>query len=210
MLDVFKRIVFFISCLSACLWTPLKSTEVPWVVYASQEDPTDVCRCYVESMEKTFDIKELVRLIVELRDYMVSTGCYFPRLTTFLEVSRNVLTQEGLEIDDVAFDALWAEFARHDKLEGFPTQQIKHKHHHKKHKKDKEIRVNSKTAVGFIKFFAGSLLCLVPVPMVQSAGIALAVIGASEMADGAREQSDKKEWQERMDSNRRMDAALEH
>src|ERR1700730_6747242 len=137
-------IVFCVLCISSSIWTPLKANAI--VILAGQENPTDICRSHAKAMEDAFDLHELIRLIVELREYMTSTGCYFPRLTTFLEASRDALRREGFEIEDIAFDALWAEFARYEQSEGFPPKQIKHHkhHHHKKHKKEKDLKISSK------------------------------------------------------------------
>lgn len=177
----------------------------------ASKEPTDICLSQVRRIEECVDLDQLVFMIVQIRDYLVWNGCYFPSLTAILDSCREIMRKDGVEIDDAEFEALREEFEKYDRHDDVRTQQIKNHHHkkHGKHKKDKELKINSKTAMGFIKFVGGTLLCFVPVPLIQTAGVSLAALGVSEMVDGVREDSDKKEWEERMDSNRRIDNGMD-
>ena len=146
------------------------------------------------------DAQDLVQLIIEMRNYLISQNCEIPNLTAFLERCRVSLSNQGFLIEDAVFDALKREIRALERDDAF--DQVRH---HKK-KKNKELKVSSKVAVGFLKFVAGGLLCLVPIPLVQGAGVGLAVLGVSEMADGAREQADQRE---KYDENQRINRELE-
>jgi hypothetical protein len=205
MLGVFKLIFIFCFCFSACFSVSALNRPIVTLV---DDDPTEITLKQAFSIQEEQDMKELVRLIVELRHYLVCRGCYFPRPTAFLEYCRVQAYAEGVEIDDDVFDRLWEEFASYEVKEDFPAHQIKHKHH-KHHKKEKEVKISGRMAVGFLKFVGGSLLCLIPVPVIQGAGASLAVIGVNDMLNASRDQSAEKEAEERIESNRRLDAALE-
>jgi len=157
---------------------------------------------HAKKIEQEIDLHELVQLVTSLRNYVIMQGCEIPDLMPFLDHCRSCLSNQGFFIDNATFDALKREIRalEHSTQIDF----IKHKHHKPK-KNKKELKMNSKTAVGFLKFVAGTLLCLVPVPMIQGAGIGLAVLGVSEMADGAREQADEKDRQE---ENQRLNRHL--
>jgi hypothetical protein len=206
MLGVFKLIIFCTFCFSSCFCTATLNRPI---VHLIDDDPTEVTLAHAFSIKEEQDITEIVRLIIELREYLVSRGCYFPRLTAFLEHCRLQAYAKGIEIDYEVFDMLWEEFASYEAKEGFPPHQIKHKHH-KHHKKEKEVKVSGRMAVGFLKFVGGSLLCLIPVPVIQGAGASLAVIGVNDMLNASRDESNQKEAEERIESNRRLDAALEN
>lgn len=158
------------------------------VVTAERCNPEAWLAERAERIEAEMDPQELVNLLVGLRQQLVYEGCQIPDLRAFLAHCRTYLSNHGFFIKDEVFEALEAEFEAFGESDSF----LKTKHRSKK-KKDKEIRVNAKTAVGFLKFVAGGLLCLVPVPVVQGLGVGLAVLGVSEMADGAREQADASE-----------------
>lgn len=167
-----------------------------------------------KQIEKETDVEEIIDMIIQLKIDLLRQGYYFPPLTQFLGYCRDVLGQNGIEIEDNVYDHLYEEFRiyeAHCPQDTFITP-IKHKDKNRKHKKDKddekEVKINAKTFLGFVKFVSGSLLCLVPVPIVQGAGASLAVLGINDMIDGSRETSDKV-CEERFDDNRRIDAGLE-
>lgn len=170
------------------------------IVLTQNCDPAVWLERHADEIADEMDVQELVQLIVTLRNYVVSQGCEIPDLTAFLEHCRSSLSNQGFYINDEVFDALKREIRALDRGDAF--DQVRH---HKK-KKNKEIKVNSKTAVGFLKFVAGGLLCLVPIPVVQGLGVGLAVLGVSEMADGAREQADACKSN---DDNQRINRELE-
>lgn len=184
-------------CLTSLAISPLEAAPI---VFAQECDPATWLQRHAEEIGNEMDAQELVELIVSLRNYVVSQGCQIPDLTAFLEHCRTSLSNQGFFLNDAIFDTLKREIRALDRGDAF--DQIKN---HKK-KKNKELRVNSKTAVGFLKFVAGGLLCLVPIPVVQGVGVGLAVLGVSEMADGAREQADD---HTRNDDNQRMNRELE-
>ena len=177
-------------CLTGFAISPLSASELN---LASNCDPESWLANQAEMAKECLDVHELVQLIINMRNYVVSQGCEIPLLMPFLDDCRRSLSNQGFFIDDATFDSLKREIQSLER--GNRIDLIRH-HHPKKKKDKKELKVNSKTAVGFLKFVAGSLLCIVPVPLIQGAGIGLAILGVSEMADGAREQSDERDRQE--------------
>jgi hypothetical protein len=208
MLFSFYRYLFLVCCVSSCLWSPLSASNHN-LIHTCDYDTTDICLQEASLMERSCDVQQLIQIVVQLRNILISQGCKFPSLQTILDSCRVLLNNEGIEIDEETFDALEQQFRDYEDDEGFLYKEIGHLHKKKK-KKDKEIKINSKTALGFVKFIGGTLLCFVPVPIIQSAGVSLVVVGVSEMVDGARDQADKKEWEDRLEANRRTEKALEN
>lgn len=227
MLDVFKLIcVWFgrltVGVCAAGLTTPcFAETATPFVPYIhfediepEDEDPLEALVQQAEALAKKTDIHEIVRIIVQFRCDLVAQGCAIPPLTHILADVRDYLGSEGLTIDDEVFDRLYTLFAQYENpygctgtARGFEVNLIKHKPHKKK-KKEKEIHVSSKTAMGFLKFMGGALLCLVPIPIVQGAGASLAVIGVNDMVNAARDR-EKSEPESHLEESARIERQLE-
>ena len=203
MLDVLKLIFICLGCFSSCVWlTADHRPAMQWV----DNDTTTICQQQAEEIKSSGQIEELVHLIIDMRSFLIAQGCYFPPIDRFLDDCRSLARQYGLHISDAEFDQLKAEFQHYDT--DVPYKEIKHKHKH--HKKHKEVKVSSRTAMGFLKFVGGALLCIVPIAPIQAAGATLAVVGISEMIDEARTQSDNRDIQERLDANRRVDRDMEN
>jgi hypothetical protein len=186
-------------CVISSAISPLQANQT---FFASNCDPSTWLQKHAALIEEEGDLSELVLLICMMRNYVVSQGCEIPDLRGFLGDCRTALSNQGFFIDEATFRALEREIRVLD--EEIRIDPTRHRHRKDK-KKDKELKINSKTAVGFLKFVAGSLLCIVPIPLVQGAGLGLAVLGVSEMADGAREQSDERDKQEQ---NQRINRQL--
>lgn len=180
------------------------SAQAALPIYSATDcTPDDWLQRHADRISQNLDTQELIQLIVELRNYLLMQNCEIPDLTAFLDACRVSLRDDDFYISDEIFEALKREIKALDRGDSF--SQVRHRSKDKK-KKGKELKVNSKTAVGFLKFVAGGLLCLVPIPLVQGAGVGLAVLGVSEMADGAREQADERD---KHNENQRINRELE-
>jgi hypothetical protein len=188
-------------CSISCVMAPLAASPF---VCADDDEPIANTVQLAQEMSEEQDLHELVRLIVQFRNDMVARGCVIPRLTALLEIYRSQLYEYGLNVDDEVFDQLWQEFAKYES--GMPVHPMKHKHKHKK----EEVKISGKTAVGFLKFLGGSLLCLVPVPIIQGAGASLAVIGINDMMNAARDEKQERKAEERLEENQRLNRQLEN
>lgn len=153
------------------------------------------------------DAHEIINLILDIKDEFSTTHCQYPILTDLLALSRDMLCTDGVYLDDETYEALYAELS--DVQELHSTGAILVKHKHKGHHKKKEIKINSKTGIGMLKFMAGTLLCVIPIPMIQGAGASLAVLGINDMINGAREQADGLESEEKLHENQRIQRQLE-
>ncbi len=214
MLDLFVSVRFWflrtVTCVllaSLIIMTPLFSLDSRRTLFT--DDANLIRHYFVPALEQETEISKMVDLMVKLRNHLISQGLRFPHLNDILTHYRDLLKEDGVFIDDAEFDRLQEEFKKYyeDSNDCPSIIQAKHKHKHKKDKK--EVKIGSKTAVGFLKFCAGSLLCLVPVPVIQGAGATLAVIGLNDMVDGQREESDNKDAHERFEANRRLDLSFE-
>lgn len=139
-------------------------------------------------------LHEIILKLVELKWYLQSRGCEIPDFKGLLDAARSYLREQGVEIEDAEFNHLQELFEFYEDpfnalCDHDTIKEIKHKK--KRHKKD--VRVSGKTAIGFLKFMGGALLCLIPVPIVQGAGASLAVLGVNDMMNAAREESKPEE-----------------
>lgn len=143
------------------------------------------------SLAEEHSLHEIIMKLVDLKWYLEAKGCEIPDFRAILEAVRIYLRERGVEIEDAEFEHLKELFQFYEDpfnalCDREPIKEIKHKkkkHHHK------EVRVSSKTAIGFLKFMGGALLCLIPIPIVQGAGASLAVLGVNDMMNAAREES---------------------
>lgn len=204
----FKSIVMCIFISVGCV-NSLGAFERPQVrLLQDNSDTVGTAIQGIKLIEQEQDVQSLIYLIVNLKKQLTSQGCYFPPLTEFLQYCRIELGKIDIEIEQSIFDRLYEEFDRIDNCSDYCEYlQTKHKHH-KKGRKEKEVNINGKTAVGFLKFVGGSLICIIPLPIIQGAGAALAVIGLNDMMDGVREHRECQDAQDRFDANRRIEAQL--
>lgn len=162
--------------------------RIPQVPYVHRAD-NSVLHEFLDLKDRMInetDLNAMVDHLKQLKILCETRNLEFPNLTVFLTSIRESLAQGSLEIDDATFDWLYDEFWAFEDSDGFYWDPIKHKHRHKKHKSD-EVRVSTKTALGFLKFMGGTLMCIIPFPLVQGAGAALAVVGISDMVDGCKD-----------------------
>src|ERR1700722_14985982 len=140
-------------CLTSFALTPLQASNY---MFDSQCDLTNWVHDQAERARFESDVSEMVNLIVTMRNSFGSEGCEIPNITAFLGDCRGALSNQGFLIEDAIFEALEREIKALE--EGYRIDQTSH--HKKKKKQKKEPKENSKPAVGFLKFVAGSLLCL--------------------------------------------------
>lgn len=197
-----------IACLSLTAFS-VAQLSADQVLNLINQNPSKVLTQYATNLSDEVSISAIVETMCDLRDFCVAQGCDFPTLPEILFHCRELAKKEGFDIPDDIFNILLKEFENRDKLlYSSPFNEIKHKHKPHKQKK-KDIKISGKTAVGFLKFTAGTLLCLIPIPIVQGAGASLAVIGINDMVDGAKEDADKKDAEQRLEANRRVDILIE-
>lgn len=154
-----------------------------------------------ERMESETDLQSMVDHLKELKILCETKNLQIPNLTVFLSAIRNKLAEGSLEIDDATFDWLYEEFWAFEDFAYADWDPIRSKRHHnnKKHK-SKELRISTKTALGFLKFMGGALMCIIPVPLVQGAGATLAAVGISDMVDGCHGDKSSNTAEEKMRS----------
>lgn len=173
---------------------------------------------YFESIDEDTEIGEIIDFLVTLRESLIHKGYKCPSLMELAINIQEYLIDKGIEMDEEAIQEIIDEIARREQnisLNTFklaPSSSIpsllelcKHKHKHKHDKHDKEAKISSGTAVGFVKFLGGALLCIVPIPAVQAVGITLAGEGIAEMIMDAKEQGDENERLKKLDEQRRRE-----
>jgi len=89
------------------------------------------------------------------------------------------------------------------------SQLCKHKHKHKERgKNNKEFKMGSKGAFGFLKALGGGLICILPFPGAQAVGGALIVDGIKDMLEDVREIGEENERLQKLDEARRQEAEM--
>jgi hypothetical protein len=152
----------------------------PLIYRDQKEDPVTICLEQAQAMRNDTNIVNIMHTIVQLRQYLEYQGCCVPPITALLDACRCAASQYGLKVNDEVFEALLQEFGtyEHDPV-GYDSLNCQ-----KKDKKPKElVKISSRSAMGFLKFAGGTLLCIIPCPPVQAAGASLAVLGVCEMFD---------------------------
>lgn len=168
---------------------------------------------YFDSVNEDTSIEEMVDFLVSFKLALQAKGYDLPALSDLCLELRDALIHQGIDIGDEEVERIYEEISKreityvqpssyltiiNDELNG-KIIEIK-----KKEKKHKDVKVSGKVAVGFIKFLAGALCCIVPIPAVQVVGATLAGAGLVDMVDGAKEDADKRENQDPMDLERRL------
>lgn len=174
---------------------------------------------YFENVDEETDVHEIIHFIVSWRLSLSRQGYQIPSVRDFVFLCQQYLQSHGIllsqEEREYILDSL-------ERAESFQEPEYfsllknssaefylikKHKHLHK-HKNKNETHLSSKMICGFLKFLAGSLCCIVPVPAIQGAGAALAVQGVSEMVDAAREEGDQKQREEEFERQRYLESHI--
>lgn len=173
---------------------------------------------YFDSIDEDTELGEMVDFLVSFKSSMEMKGQVCPSLVDLMFQARDFLRSNGVEVDQDEFEMIHQEilsreivtssqtFYRPSLRSERPNIELVKKHKHKKDKKGGEVKVKGKTIFGFIKCIAGGLICIIPIPAAQAVGAGLIVNGINDMVDGAREQGDENEQQQRMDEQRRREA----
>lgn len=160
-------------------------------------DPAHSARLFITYVEQETAINTIIDRLFDFRNALVSGGCEIPLLSDVLTHSRYLAWQEGFEIDDAEFEALYAKFKA---LEGSSYMCNVETTRHKSKGKDKrdktEVKLNSKTAIGFLKFVGGTLLLIIPCPPMQAMGGSLVVLGINDMVESSRHKENKRGLEE--------------
>ena len=162
---------------------------------AASQNNYEWAHTYFNGVNENTDVHEIVEMMITLRNSMVSEGYQVPTVTTLLLQYKQSLEESGIHFDSEEFEEIYVECASKEHFIDSSTMKHHHKHKHKNKNKDKkeEVKINSKTTFGLLKCVVGGLMCLLPVPGVQTAGVALFGLGISDMMDGAKEQGDENE-----------------
>lgn len=184
MLGLRQFICFWFVLANVCTWAVENRSHTPYVhrAHDSDQEFLDLQNLMVAET----DLMAMIDHLKQLKILCETRNIKFPNLTVFLTAIRNHLALGSLEIDDATFDWLYEEFRAFEDFDCVDWDPIKHKNRHKRHK-DKEIKISTRTALGFLKFMGGALLCIIPVPIVQGAGAGLAAMGISDMVDGCKD-----------------------
>lgn len=183
MLGIRQFVYFWFVHSFLCVFLTAAQPKIPYIHRA--DNSISEFMDLKDTMIHETDLMAMIDHLKQLKILCETRNLEFPNLTVFLTAIREHLAQGSLEVDDATFEWLYDEFWAFEDFEGFYWDPIKSKNRHKK-QKDKEIKISTKTALGFLKFMGGSLMCIIPVPLVQGAGAALAVVGISDMVDGCR------------------------
>ena len=165
---------------------------------------------YFNAISEKSDIEEVVNSLYYLHQYAIHSGCNLvPDLPDLIIIYYEELVKNGFDIPE---ETLWevydavvsrskCDISALDYLIDDPKMdphmlarkhKHKHKHKHKKHK-DGELKMSSKMALGFAKFIAGGLCCIIPFPATMAIGTGLMAAGICDMIDSAHDESLKTE-----------------
>lgn len=165
---------------------------------------------YFNSLDDDTPIEEVVDFLINLRAAIEMKGYNPPPLSDLFLQLVGSLDKNHIDIDKDALEEIYNEIQlRESALQEASFKfalgkgdhpnifEVKHKHKNDKHDKhDKKGKVNSKSVFGFLKALSGALMCIIPVPAIQVAGVGLVVNGINDIVDGAREQGDENEKKE--------------
>lgn len=170
---------------------------------------------YFDSVNETTDYREMIDFIVSLKTRLISQGYEIPPITELIDFWRDGLQERGIFIDPGDLEILSQEFTSREGIlvasylaEGAATRADFSVIPVKKHKDKKEIKMSPKMICGFLKFIAGGLCCIIPIPIVQGAGAALAVNGINDMINAVREEEDKHTLERKIAENPYLEAHL--
>lgn len=187
----------------------LKNFEQDWIVR------------YFNSIDENTEVGEVVDFLVFARTALVAKGYKCPSLMELAIRMKEYLVQDDIEINGEEIQELYEEIYQREQMvtstnfefasTGFSEWSFefcKHKPKDKDKKEGKEIKLNSKGVYGFLKCLAGGLICVIPIPAVQAVGVGLVLNGVNDIIDGAREQGDENERLQKLDEQRRQEAAM--
>lgn len=162
------------------------------------------------TVHEATSIEDSVSLLISLRDTLISCGYTCPSLTELCANLRYNLGMQGILVDENQFEMLYEEIVRQEHPLSFQMATNFNQELNfiliKDSKNDKkESKLNSKTICGLVKCLAGGLMCVIPVPVVQAAGVGLVTTGISDCIDGAREIGDENQRSQQMDEQRRKE-----
>lgn len=150
---------------------------------------------YFNALDQDTTIDEVVDFIVNLRDALEAKGYTVPCLGEFCLRIREDLTEKGIQFDEDIVDEICEKIMERDSYylnveainitannminSGFLNVKSSHKKN-----KDK-VKMSEGTAKGFMKAFAGALLCIIPHPATWAIGSGLIASGVSDMVKHA-------------------------
>lgn len=148
---------------------------------------------YIDELDDSMALEEIAKIIINFRQCLIDSGCICPSLCELAIECRDALESSGFHMEESEFDKIFDIFERLE-IRQVTINKInfgrsdsdfnKHKHKHKDHKhkhKKKEVKMSGRMAVGFCKFLAGALCCVIPSAISQGAGIALMISGVTDM-----------------------------
>jgi hypothetical protein len=173
---------------------------------------------YFNSIDEETEIGELVDFLVTLRESLIHKGYVCPSLLELAIYMQKYLLEQGIEIDEDEMQEIYESINQREQIMisndfklasttwSRPTFELcKNKHKHKHRSNNGEIKMNSKSTTGFMKCLGGALLCIIPIPAVQTVGVGLIVNGVTDLMDGAKEQGDENERLQKLDEQRRRE-----
>jgi hypothetical protein len=155
----------------------------------------------------------MVDFLIGLNVYLQAKGYKTDSLSEMCLNLRNLLIDKGIEIDDDQINEIFHEIVRRenqlcsssDYTHAIDTSQRFNVIEIKKHKKKKELKLSNNFAKGFMKAFAGALLCIIPHPITLALGPTLLGDGLLDMMKHADDIPESNDMEERIkEENRRI------
>lgn len=151
---------------------------------------------HLEAIDDAETIDEVLIILMTLRQDMMAFGCFLLPVSDLMRSFRNELRGFDIEICESDLNLLIQKCEEIEKdRSGYKIENAKH---HKHHKKKKKMKMSSKMTFGFLKFIAGSICCIIPIPAIQGVGIFLAGSGINDMIEEAQKEGDQKEKEEEL------------
>jgi len=147
---------------------------------------------YLENLDESVPIEEMVDFLVGLKTYLQSLGYEPPSISTLCLKLRDELLQQELNIEEAVFDELHRQIALKEnallKTNNFSLLST-YISNPKTMLVKKEFEVSGKFAIGFTKALGGALLCIVPHPVAWTVGGGLVTSGIIDMMESAEDNS---------------------
>ena len=219
MLDLYKcvnfhpaRYIAIAALTMSCFGFAASSTEVclnSVSVSKSNHEFEWVTR-YFNSLDDDTSVDEVIDFIVNLRDALEAKGYKVPPFGDFFLKVEEDLMDRGIELDEDVMQELYQKFVERESsyIQVSPARdlaagtknskflQIKSS----KKKKNDGIKMSEGTAKGFMKTFAGALLCIIPHPVTWSIGSGLIISGVNDMVKHAGDPIEGESVEERIKS----------
>jgi hypothetical protein len=152
---------------------------------------------YFDSVDEETTVAEIVDFLIGFKSYLQAQGYDVPVLSDFCLEMKTRLIEEGLEIDDDEFSEVYNEvIKRESALITNSSYRFslgncsKYNIENVKKKKNKDLKVSGRFAVGFCKALAGALCCIIPHPVTLAIGSTLVVTGIENMISHAGDDPD--------------------